>query len=293
MTTTDYNCFIPDPNNLTRLLTQATADEMNTLIDFITDSGKGRVSLDDDVCKQLIHAKASGDYGLDVVHTIRREIGLFGGNTIANTYRKVQAAVGGRAGSGVEYQEVVRDIGKHVKANFPKDADVIQIERAVVDKVGTDIFNKMSPEEREQLLKELGVSGTHMAGQSFVGMLIAAGRAGGFSTYRYFQKYVQMILKFLLGHGVRVPVLSRVLSTFLGPVGIAATSIWTLYDLASPAYRVTLPCILQIASIRIRIMEEEDSTQCSQCEAVNALAAKFCATCGSPMASEEEQTVPA
>ena len=45
----------------------------------------------------------------------------------------------------------------------------------------------------------------------------------------------------------------------MGPVGFVVAGIWTTIDLAGPAYRVTVPVVLQVAFLRQRskLSEEE------------------------------------
>ena len=42
----------------------------------------------------------------------------------------------------------------------------------------------------------------------------------------------------------------KALSVFAGPIGIAVTALWTIMDIAGPAYRVTIPCVILIAAFR-------------------------------------------
>ena len=44
---------------------------------------------------------------------------------------------------------------------------------------------------------------------------------------------------------------SRSLGILTGPVGMAALTGWTVWDIAGPAYRVTIPAVLQIAMMRV------------------------------------------
>ncbi|WP_409012598.1 hypothetical protein [Bacteroides xylanisolvens] len=39
-------------------------------------------------------------------------------------------------------------------------------------------------------------------------------------------------------------------SIMMGPIGWILTAVWTLIDIAGPAYRVTIPAVIQIAYIR-------------------------------------------
>ena len=57
----------------------------------------------------------------------------------------------------------------------------------------------------------------------------------------------------MLGHGLWFAgrnTLGKVASVFSGPFGWVLTAGWTAYDLSSPAYRVTIPCVIQIAYMR-------------------------------------------
>lgn len=45
-------------------------------------------------------------------------------------------------------------------------------------------------------------------------------------------------------------------STFMGPIGWVLTALWTIVDIAGPAYRVTVPAVIQIAYIRQRVMNK-------------------------------------
>ena len=55
----------------------------------------------------------------------------------------------------------------------------------------------------------------------------------------------------------------RRISAFAGPVGWAITAAWTAYDVAGPAYRVTIPAVIQVAFLRQQyinknMIEEEE-----------------------------------
>jgi uncharacterized protein YaaW (UPF0174 family) len=57
----------------------------------------------------------------------------------------------------------------------------------------------------------------------------------------------------LLGRGLAIgatAVIARPIAVLAGPIGWAVTGAWALADMASPAYRVTVPCVVQIAYMR-------------------------------------------
>ncbi len=62
-------------------------------------------------------------------------------------------------------------------------------------------------------------------------------------------------MKVLLGRGLSLAAnatLTRALSLFSGPVGWTIMTTWTALDLASLAYRVTIPAVLQIIILRLK-----------------------------------------
>ena len=44
--------------------------------------------------------------------------------------------------------------------------------------------------------------------------------------------------------------LTRILGMWAGPVGWSITILWSIFDIAGPAYRVTIPAVIQIALLR-------------------------------------------
>ena len=51
------------------------------------------------------------------------------------------------------------------------------------------------------------------------------------------------------------------MSILIGPIGWAITSIWTIIDIAGPAYRVTIPACIQIAYMRNKYIYCSDNTK--------------------------------
>ena len=78
-------------------------------------------------------------------------------------------------------------------------------------------------------------------------------RASGFLAYQLAVVVANGVARAVLGRGLTFAAnaaLTRLLGILVGPVGWAITGAWTAIDLASPAYRVTVPCVVQVAAIR-------------------------------------------
>lgn len=264
---------ISDPD--LAFLASADNDDVGVLIDHITDKGEGRISLASETCKTLSEAKASSQITLAVRVLMAEEIQRFGGNSLANLLR----------GSGVPYKEAVCDVARHVKANFNPKSDVGTIELAIVETVLTQSVEKMSEKEKADLFAEFGAQYTKGPGPFVMGALQAAIRASGFGAYKLAAVVANAVARAILGRGLSfgaTAAMMRGIGAFAGPIGWAMTAIWTVFDLGSPAYRVTVPCVIQIAYMR----QKASHRSCNVCGTPAEEGKKFCGECGSPLAAQ-------
>lgn len=284
--------FIKNPGSLSLLLKQADVADLDILVDYITDNGKGRISLNNDVCARLSKCRERGIYTEDDRDRIGREIRAFGGNTLTNVYRDMRTSlpfgslldkVLPDVETLVSYDEVVKDVASHLKVPFDKSSDLLIVEDGILRKILKDSFEKMTPEEKAAILKELDVTDLGMLGPAAGAAFIAAGRAGGFATYKLALVVANAVSRALLGRGLPLAVnaaATRTIGLVLGPIGMVVTGLWTLADMASPAYRVTVPCVVQIAYMRQKAIVEANSQACAACGARNERTARFCNECG-------------
>ncbi|VBG63426.1 ubiquinol-cytochrome C chaperone family protein [Burkholderia cepacia] len=261
--------------SLSDLLLAGDVEDLDVLTDYLTDKGEGRLMLDGDVCKRLVRCKRNGAYDPSDRRLIATEIRAFGGNTLVNLFR----------GGGVEYPELARDVASHLKVPYSKTGPVANVEMAILQKLFTDALDRMSDEERRKTLEELNIGDLAGMGPGAVAVALAAGRLAGFATYKIAVIVANAIAKAILGRGLTFAggaALTRTMGVMLGPVGWVLTGIWTLADLASPAYRITVPCLVQIAYMRQKGIAASTTKTCPSCRAINATSAKFCAECGAP-----------
>ena len=286
--------FVSAPANLALLLGKADVEDINILVDYITDTGEGRLALDDEICKTLVACKANNKYTKNDLDLISLEIRRFGGNTFANLFRDVRASFSSDGSDrAVNYQEIVRDVADHLKIKLTDKAPIESIEGAILRKILEDSFAKMKPEEQREFLKGLNITSLSMLWpSSATGAALAAVALG---RYKYATVVAQAVAKHLLGPAVitRAPLLGIVGSrplALIGPVGWVLTGMWTLADMASPAYRVTVPCVIHVAYIRQKAIAEVSSKICQDCGQVNALTAKHCDQCGQALTRPDAKT---
>lgn len=179
------------------------------------------------------------------INEIIEEIQLFGGNTLANI---------GRGRKGVQYKEILIDVSKKLKVNFNKDSKAEIIENNLLLKILEDALEKMSQEEIKELGDSIGLENTSkLTAQAMISIFIKVFKSGGFKSYQLTVIIANAILKAILGRGLTIAgnaALTRTMAVLTGPIGWVITGLWTAIDIAGPAYRVTIPTVIQIAVLR-------------------------------------------
>ena len=122
----------------------------------------------------------------------------------------------------------------------------------------------MSEDERKAFFAWFGIVYAGAATSAMIALMNVVGKSGAASQGLTFL-VAQALAKSFVGRSLTMTTTSPVLTgmaPFLGPVGWALTGIWTAFDLASPAYRLTVPCVVQVAYMRQKLSE----SQCNSCK---------------------------
>ncbi len=80
-------------------------------------------------------------------------------------------------------------------------------------------------------------------------------------SYQVAMIVANAVAKALLGRGLTLAAnagLARAIGVFAGPIGIAITVLLTIPAISGPAFRVTLPAVVQIAAMRQQMLNEEE-----------------------------------
>lgn len=215
---------------LVQLLLNADKGDIDLLIDYVTNTGKLGFSMSDSVKTVLQDAKRQDIPDEETLRLLVRELQHFGGNTFVNLFRR----------NGVNYSEIVDDVASHLKMKVPATTSVEEKEALIIDCVFTSSWKKMSDDERSQILRDMGINGS-------ASMDIPVWQRAALVANSLAQTTAGKVLPLIAGLGI-----GRVLGVLTGPVGLAITGLYTAYDISNPAFRVTLPCVVQIAWIRLK-----------------------------------------
>ena len=125
-----------------------------------------------------------------------------------------------------------------------------------MEKVYHDTVGQMEEKELRNMAEELNIPVKNPRKYMIIAALQLAIKRGGALSKRIILYVAQMISKMLLGHGLAASgsnILFKTLGKLTGPLGWSITIGWAVYNLASPAYRVTIPCVIQIACMRMQL----------------------------------------
>ena len=228
-------------------LKNCTKEELDPLVGAIlgTDD-KGNIDRSGRFSSELDNKPAFTTHFPDhtkYVDEIIEEIQKYGGNSIVNAVR----------GMGVSYHEILCDVASKMKVNFNAAQTTQTIEDGLLAKVLVDAWEKMTEEERTKLIEESGTVLGFKAGGIGASLFIQIIRAGGFKSYQIALIIANAVAKAILGRGLTFAgniYLTRLLAVLAGPIGWIITGVWTAFDFASQAYRVTIPACIYIAALR-------------------------------------------
>lgn len=166
-----------------------------------------------------------------------------------------------RGGDGVSYGEIVYDVGKKLKVKgVLEDAKVSENEELIIQKLFSDALDKMTEDERFQLMGSLGISSKSIpyaaAGAAITQVLLR--EFGGFAIYKGAVTVANLVAKSILGAGLSFATnaaITRVVAAAIGPIGWIASGAWLAVDLAGPAFRKTVPAVVHIAMLRQIVMK--------------------------------------
>lgn len=240
-------------------LKNADSADLQVLVDYLTKNKNGNFR----ATESLSYTQNYHNYypnRLFMMHdAIADELLCFGGNTFRNIIR----------GGGPSYRTVLIDVCKKMKVNFNSNASIETIENNLLEKILLTSLDQMSEDDLKKLLEDMDIPTKGIGKQAMIATLQFALKRGGFASYRIAVIVANAICRLLLGRGLSLSAnaaLTRSLCVFAGPIGWVVTAVWTLLDIAGPAYRVTIPAVIQVAYMRAKmqykLLEQSEYSMC-------------------------------
>lgn len=224
-------------------LAELNSEDLDILVEILTKNQNGEERFTENLTLEEEFIQNEPDHA-KYWDLIAAELQTFGGNSFANFVR---------GGKGVPYREILIDVSKKLKVNFNEKASTTIIENNLLMKILSDSMEKMNPKELKEFTDELGLKTTSFTSHAVITALQISVKKSGFLAYQIAVIVANSVAKHVVGRGLSLTgnaALTKSLSIFAGPVGWIISTIWTLYDIAGPAYRVTIPAVIQIAYLR-------------------------------------------
>lgn len=212
-------------------LSAAAPEEVDVLVDLITDNGKGRAGLDAGTKEQLVmarHDPRAERYPLELLATLGGELQAFGGHSAMNLARRVL----GR--SAVPYAEIVDDVYRKLNGKDPASKPLERKEREIALALFGGQWRSLPvAERRDRCVNAKVLSGTFSLREA-----LGEERDGWFAGLSTAQSAA---LFGAASMGLR-----------LNPAGLLATAGLGVQSAVAEAYRITVPFVAQMGWIRLR-----------------------------------------
>lgn len=232
------------------VLQHANNEMLAVLVDYLTHDRDGGKWLTEQLTKNPEFIKSEGDYRT-VWPLIAAELQHFGGDTIANAVR----------GQGVLYHEILHDVCHKVGVDSEGVLETDQLEKRLIAAVFKNSWRSMSSVEKNRLKAEFAIESHDTDEQTLAA--IVAGISHGYFSYEVSMLVASSFANAVLGTNIALLAgaaatigASRLIGAIAGPIGLAMTTIFTLPMISGPAYRVTLPAVIQVAAIRQQLAQE-------------------------------------
>lgn len=221
-----------------KFLYNCSNDNLKLLVEFVIfdKDGKKRWSTKQSTGKDFDNAYNTNNIKA-ILPIVIDELQRYGGNSFFNIFR----------GHGVSYKKILIKVCKQNKVNFNKDASAELLEKYLLQKILLIAVEKMTDEDVKHLsesqTKDLlikNITKFHIGDPLILKMVTTA----------VIQIAKRNGLKTLGGFAARFAG-GKAFSLLTGPIGWGLAGLWTLFDIAGPAYRVMIPATITIAYLRI------------------------------------------
>ena len=233
-----------------RFLSSCENEDLRVLCDILTHDRLGNIRITEQLTSTDEYNRNYPEDMLFLVPQISNELLKYGSNTLATFLHNEPDS----------YETVLRRVCKQMDVRTMEQDSVAKMERNLLTTLCQDTLNKMSERELRLLANENGIPDKTLTRQALTAALLMAIRTSRAVLTRIAARVIQYIVEIITIRGVAtagIETATRAVSSALGPIGWIALGAWTVYDISSPAYRVCVPAVLQVAYMRLNRFEKE------------------------------------
>ncbi|WP_305875865.1 DUF3944 domain-containing protein [Helicobacter pylori] len=237
-------------------LRQLSSSDLKDLFEVLVYDEDGALRMNEELTNSTEYERYGHDYA-KYPRRIAEELQRYGGNSFMNFFRD----------EGVLYKEILCDVCDHLKVSYNEKSKTSLIEKNMLSKLLKNGLEQMSGREIKELLHELGTPNIDkMIGENkpvLITSVLTLFQAGGFHSYHLAIPVANAMVKQTLGHGLSSVVgkvaLKKTLGVLAGPIGWVITGALVGINIAGPAYRVTVPACVLVATLRLKLKAEQEA----------------------------------
>ena len=233
-----------------RFLSSCENEDLRVLCDILTHDRLGNIRITEQLTSTDEYNRNYPEDMLFLVPQISNELLKYGSNTLATFWHNEPDS----------YETVLRRVCKQMDVRTMEQESVAKMEHNLLTTLCQDTLNKMSERELRLLANENGIPDKTLTRQALTAALLMAIRTSRAVLTRIAARVIQYIVEIITIRGVAtagIETATRAVGGVLGPIGWIALGAWTVYDISSPAYRVCVPAVLQVAYMRLNRFEKE------------------------------------
>ncbi|QEF35796.1 DUF3944 domain-containing protein [Helicobacter pylori] len=245
-------------NSDLEFLKRLSSNDLKDLFDVLVYDEDGALRMNEKLTSSTEYQRCGSDYA-KYPRRIAEELQHYGANSFASALR----------GAGVLYKEILCDACDHLKVNYNEKSATSLIEQNMLSKLLKDSLEKMSGRQIKELTHELGMTNIDKVigenKQVLIASVLTLFKTGGPHSYALAVSVADAMVRQTLGHGlssvVGKVVLKKTLGILAGPIGWVITGALVSVNLAGPAYRVTVPACVLVATLRKKLKAEQEAEQ--------------------------------
>ncbi|MDW3557755.1 DUF3944 domain-containing protein [Helicobacter pylori] len=237
-------------------LKQLSSNDLKDLFDALVYDEDGTLRMNEELTSSTEYQRYGHDYA-KYPRRIAEELQRYGGNSFANFFRD----------EGVLYKEILCDACDHLDINYNERSPTSLIEQNMLSKLLKDSLEEMSGREIKELCDGLGMTNIDKVigenKQVLIASVLTLFKAGGSHSYALAVSVADAMVRQTLGHGLSSVVgkvaLKKTLGILAGPIGWVITGALMSINLAGPAYRVTVPACVLVATLRKKLKAKQEA----------------------------------
>ncbi|ADU85569.1 YaaW family protein [Helicobacter pylori] len=237
-------------------LKQLSSNDLKDLFDVLVYDEYGETRNTEELTVSTEYKRYGRDYAKYPMR-IAEELQCYGGNSLMNFFRN----------EGVLYKEILCDVCDHLKVSYNEKSATSLIENNMLSKLLKNSLEQMNESEIKELLHELGTPNIDkMIGENkqvLIASVLTLFKASGSHSYPLAIAVADAMVTKTLGHGLSSVVgkvaLKKTLGILAGPIGWVITGALVGINIAGPAYRVTVPACVLVATLRLKLKAEREA----------------------------------